>query len=274
MNGVLLLLLTGAWAWWLRHRDGGSGLLIGLAVVFKLFPLALVPYLAWRRHWRLLTALGLTALAGVGLGFLLASPEHNIYYFRDMLPHLGTGTGYRENQSLAGFTARLCNPSTADAGGGAGWCGRLLDWPLVAALLVLVLSVVARPTRSGLEFALAVAALPLMSSVTWSFHLVLLILPIALLIRRLFSGRMAPAARRALMLAWVCFSIGPAIHYFLIVHPLPSSAGIGGLLGAGVARLAAESYFLGTLVIVGSLWFAIRLDRIEARRTAALANAA
>jgi hypothetical protein len=270
MNAVLLLLLTGAWACWMRRRDGASGLLVAVAAVFKLFPLALVPYLAWRRHWRLLLALGLTGAAGIGLGFVVTSPAHNIYYFRDMLPHLAAGTGYRENQSLAGFTARLCNPSTADAGGGAGWCGRILDWPLVVALLALVLSSVARSTRSGLEFALAVAALPLISSVTWSFHLVLLILPITLLIRQVFAGAMVPPARRVLMLAWLCFSVGPAIHYFWIVHPLPYSYGILAAVGSGVTRIAAESYFLGTLVIVGSLWFAVRTEHhqlAEGRQT-------
>jgi len=33
-----------------------------------------------------------------------------------MLPHLAAGTGYRENQSLAGVAARICDPNTASAG--------------------------------------------------------------------------------------------------------------------------------------------------------------
>src|SRR5207237_9785428 len=126
-------------------------------------------YLAWRHHWRLLTALGLTTVVGLALGFVMTGVDHNIYYFRDMLPHLAAGTGYRENQSLAGFSARLCNPSTADAGGNAGWGGRLLDWPLVAGVIGLVLYETSRLSRSGLEFALAIAALPLISRVPWTF---------------------------------------------------------------------------------------------------------
>jgi hypothetical protein len=258
MNSLLLLLLTGAWAGWLRRRDLAAGILAGAAAVFKLFPLALLPYLAWRRHWRLLIGLGATAVAGLALGFVVTSPEHNIYYFRDMLPHLAAGTGFRENQSLAGVTARICQPSTAQAGGSAGWCGRLLDWPLVVALLGLVLLASAQATRSGIEFALAVAALPLVSSVTWSFHLVVLILPIALLIRHVFNGEASRLAGRALIVAWLCFSVGPAIHYLLIVHPLPHWPGVLNVVPAGVTLLLGESYFFGMLIVFGSLWVAAR----------------
>jgi hypothetical protein len=261
MNSLLLLLLTGAWAFWQRRKDVLSGVLVGIAAVFKLFPLALLPYLAWRRHWKLLGAVGVTGLFGLVLGLAVTSFDHNLYYFRDMLPHLAAGTGYRENQSLAGFTARICQPSTADAGGGAGWCGRVLDWPLVLLLLFIVLRATSRPARSGLEFALAVSTLPLISSVTWSFHLVVLILPIALLIRQAFTGAMSRAAGRFLLAAWLCFSVGPALHYLLIYHPLPHLPGILELLPMGVTRLFGEAYVIGTVIIVGSVRVALRNER-------------
>jgi hypothetical protein len=261
MNSLLLLLLTGAWACWQLRKDVLSGVLVGAAAVFKLFPLALLPYLAWRRHWKLLGAVGITGLAGLALCLAVTSFDHNLYYFRDMLPHLAAGTGYRENQSLAGFTARLCQPSTADAGGSAGWCGRALDWPLVLLLLFIVWRATSRPVRSGLEFALAVSTLPLISSVTWSFHLVVLILPIALLIRQAFSGAMSRRAGRFLLVAWLCFSVGPALHYLLIYHPLPQLPGILELLPMVVTRLFGEAYFIGTVIIVGSVWVALRNER-------------
>ena len=261
MNSLLLLLLTGAWACWQWRKDVLSGVFIGAAAVFKLFPLALLPYLAWRRHWKLLAAVGVTGLAGLLLGLAVTSVAHNLYYVREMLPHLAAGTGYRENQSLAGFTARICQPATADAGGSAGWCGRVLDWPLVLLLLFIVLRATSRPTRSGLEFALAVGSLPLISSVTWSFHLVVLILPIALLIRQAFLGAMSRRAGRFLLAAWLCFSVGPALHYLLIYHPLPPLPGILELLPLGVTRLFGEAYFIGTVTIVGSVWVALRNER-------------
>ena len=274
MNTLLLLLLTGAWASWRRRKDVLSGVLIGTAAVFKLFPLALLPYLAWRRHWKLLAAVGVTGLAGLLLGLAVTSFAHNLYYFREMLPHLAAGTGYRENQSLAGFTARICQPSTADAGGGAGWCGRALDWPLLLLLLFIVLRATSRPARSGLEFALAISALPLISSVTWSFHLVVLILPIALLIRQAFAGAMSRLAGRFLLAAWLCFSVGPALHYLLIYHPLPQLPGILELLPLGLTRLFGEAYFIGTLIVFGSVWVALRNERRLVAAAGELAPAA
>jgi Glycosyltransferase family 87 len=274
MNSLLLLLLTGAWACWQRRKDVLSGVLVGSAAVFKLFPLALLPYLAWRRHWKLLAAVAATGVAGIALGFAVTSYKHNIYYFHDMLPHLAAGTGYRENVSLAGFTARICQPSTADAGGSADWCGRALDWPLVLILLFVVLRATSRPARSGLEFALAISALPLISSVTWSFHLVVLILPMALLIRQAFSGAMSRRAARFLLAAWLCFSVGPALHYLLIYHPLPHLPGILDLLPMGVTRLFGEAYFIGTVIIVGSVWVALHNERRLEAAAGELASAA
>ena len=261
MNSFLLLLLTGAWACWLRRRDVMTGTLVGVAAIFKLFPLALLPYLVWRRHWKLVAALSLTGLGGLAVGLVVTSLDHNIYYFRDMLPHLAAGTGYRENQSLAGFTARICQPSTADAGGSAGWCGRLLDWPLILLLLAIVLRATSRAARSGLEFALAVSALPLISSVTWSFHLVILILPIGLLIRLAFTGALSRAAGRVLIAAWLCFSVLPAFHYLLIVHPLPHWPGVLDVMPMGLTRLTGEAYFIGTVIIFASVWVALRNER-------------
>jgi hypothetical protein len=271
MNSLLLLLLTAAWACWLRRRDTASGMLIGAAAVFKLFPAALLPYLAWRRHWKLLVAATATGLAGLGLGLAATSLDHNIYYFREMLPHLAAGTGYRENQSLAGVAARLCDPNTANAGGSAGWCGRLIDWPAILVLLAIVLRMTSRATRSGLEFALAVTALPLISSVTWSFPLVILILPITLLVRQAVGGTMSRPQIRALLVAWVCFSAAPAIHYLLILHPLPHLTGLLDLIPQGITRLFGEAYFIGTLIVFASVCIVLRNER--RRESAVLAPA-
>jgi hypothetical protein len=261
MNSLLLLLLAAAWACWLRRRDAATGVLIGAAAIFKLFPAALLPYLAWRRQWKVLGAAALTGLAGLALGLAVTGLDHNIYYFREMLPHLAAGTGYRENQSLAGVAARLCDPNTANAGGSAGWCGRLIDWPAILLLLAVVLRASSRATRSGLEFALAVTALPLISSVTWSFPLVVLILPITLLVRQALTGLMSRPQIRALLVAWVCFSAAPAIHYLLIVHPFPHWTGLLDLIPQSMTRLVSEAYFIGTVIVFVSVWVALRNER-------------
>lgn len=260
MNALLLLLLTAAWSAWLARRDVLGGVMTGVAAVFKLFPLALLPYLAWRRHWKVLAAMVVTGLVGILTGLFVTSLGHNIYYYREILPHLTAGTGYRENQSIAGFTARLCSPTSAEIGGGAGWCGRLLNWPLVLLVVGLVLSVTSRATRSRLEFGLAVTALPLISSITWGFHLVILVLPITLLIRQVFIGAISRAAGRIMMLAWLCVSVAPAIHYLLIFHPLPSWPGALNVVPIAITQVFANAYLIGTLLIFGSLWVAVRKE--------------
>lgn len=261
MNSLLLLLLTGAWACWRTRRDVATGVLVGAAAIFKLFPAALVPYLAWRRHWKILAALTITGFAGLALGFVVTSVDHNLYYFRQMLPHLAAGTGYRENQSIAGVAARLCDPHTAAAGGSAGWCGRAIAWPAILLLLAIVVGLTTGATRSGLELALAMTTLPMISSVTWSFPLVVLILPIALLVRQVSLGAMSRGQIRLLLIAWVCFSAAPAIHYLLIVHPLPHWTGAQDLIPQAFTRLVGEAYFIGTVIVFGSLAIALRKQR-------------
>jgi len=254
MNPVLLLLLTLGWAAWLRRRDLAAGSALGAAIAIKLIPVALVPYLLLRRHFRLLLAMTAGLAAGIALGLVVTSPAHSLHYFRDMLPHLSAGSGYRENQSLSGLASRLCAPSTAQTGGNGGWCGRLVAWPAIAAVVGLVLLAVRTPQRTSLEFGLAVAALPLVSSLTWSFHLVLLLLPIALLVHHQF--RVAALSRwrvRMLLLAWLCFSVLPGVHYLLVIHPLQPS-----LVGTIVTRVAAESYLLGTLLLFAVVWQSVR----------------
>ncbi len=254
MNPVLLLLLTLAWAAWLRHRDGTAGAAIGAAIAIKLIPVALLPYLVARRHLRLLLFAAAAMAVGLGLGLAVSSPAHTLHYFRDMLPHLSAGSGYRENESLSGLASRLCAPSTAQLGGSAGWCGRMVAWPAIAAVIGLVLWAVRLRQRSGLEFGLAVAALPLVSTLTWSFHLVLLLLPIALLVHHHFRVSALPRWRiRLLLLAWICFAVLPGVHYMLVFHPLSP-----GLWGTIVTRVVAESYLLGALLLFGAIWQTVR----------------
>lgn len=268
MNPVLLLLLTLGWAAWLRGRDLAAGSAWGAAIAIKLIPIGLVPYLLVRRQLRLLLALAAAVAIGVGFGLLVTNPSHSLHYFRDILPHLVAGSGYRENQSITGLATRLCDPRTASLGGSAGWCGRLVAWPAIAAVLALVALAVRMPGRHGLEVGLAVAVLPLVSSVTWSFHLVLLLLPIALLLHHHFRVSALPAWRvRALLLAWLCCSALPALHYALIIHPLPVGA-----WAAVASRLVGESYLAGILLLLAVIWLTVR--EAASVRTAGLANAA
>jgi hypothetical protein len=85
---------------------------------------------------------------------------------------------------------------------------------------------------------------------------------------------MSRLAGRFLLVAWLCFSVGPALHYLLIYHPLPHLPGILELVPMGLTRLFGEAYFIGTVIIVGSVWVALRKERRLESRVGAFAPAA
>ncbi len=265
MNPLMLFMVTTAWISWRSRRELACGTVLGAASVVKVIPLGLVPYLVARRHWRVLATFALIGLIGLAAGFVVTSAPHNLHYFRDILPHLGAGTGYRENSSITGVAIRLCDPVRADQGGAGGWCGHAIAWPAIGVLLALLLAVTRRDSRGDLEFALAVTLLPLVSSVTWSFHLVLLLFPIALLVRRLFEARqVSGAGLLALLVAWACFAVAPGLHFALVLHPLPSWPGLLDLFPRAVTRALAEAQLAGTLLIFGVLWTMVRQGRLPA----------
>jgi putative exporter of polyketide antibiotics len=66
---------------------------------------------------------------------------------------------------------------------------------------------------------------------------------------------------RALMVAWVCFSAAPAIHYLLILYPLPHWSGPLDVIPLGITRLVGEAYFIGTVIVFASIVVALRKER-------------
>ena len=68
MTFVLMLPFTLAWRAWRNGRWTSAGVWLGLCASIKLFLLLVVPWLAWRRKWKALAALLVTASALVALG--------------------------------------------------------------------------------------------------------------------------------------------------------------------------------------------------------------
>ncbi|HEX6211071.1 MAG TPA: glycosyltransferase family 87 protein [Methylomirabilota bacterium] len=75
MTFLLMVPFTAGWIAWRRGRWGRAGAWLGVCVSLKLFLLLLVPWLAWRRHWRALGAMAGTAAALVALGALVFGVE-------------------------------------------------------------------------------------------------------------------------------------------------------------------------------------------------------
>jgi alpha-1,2-mannosyltransferase len=84
-----------------------TGLAIALAGLFKLYPLLLLVFLVVRREWKSVawTAGWLVMLDALSVA-VLGWREH-VVYATQILPRIGGGTGWVENQTLNGFLCRL-----------------------------------------------------------------------------------------------------------------------------------------------------------------------
>ena len=104
---LLLLSMTLAFVALRAGRPALVGLTVALATLLKLFPLVLVLFLAARREWRAVawTAGGLVALDALAVA-VMGWHEH-VVYATQVLPFIGGGTGWVENQTVNGFLCRL-----------------------------------------------------------------------------------------------------------------------------------------------------------------------
>jgi len=189
VNGFLLLSLSLA-VHGLSRRDWvRAGIGVALGTLFKLIPVALLVYLAWRRQWKatgmavtLIAVLLLTAPLTLGPGALRSYARHFL-----ILGRLGTVFRTPPNQSLNGFFGRLLADLLHDQ--------MIYRIYLISAGIV-VLGTVAccwpfGPLGYGwrLEFALIVCALLLITPYTWYHQLVLLLIPFFVALDRAIARR-------------------------------------------------------------------------------------
>jgi hypothetical protein len=119
---LLALMLLGFW-WLQRGRPWAAGTMFALATAIKVFPVAVLPYLVWRRHW--IAAASLIVFTGIFL-FVVPAPvrgfERNVAelstWYRGMIGSSSEkGFGQRDeqnwswvNQSIIAVTHRLTRP--------------------------------------------------------------------------------------------------------------------------------------------------------------------
>ncbi|MGH7902657.1 MAG: glycosyltransferase 87 family protein [Candidatus Dormibacteraceae bacterium] len=172
---LLLLLLE---VLWLRSWIGGGwrgGLALGAAISLKLLQVPCLALVAWRRR----TASLVAALAMVALLSLAASPRLLPEYVLRVLPQIGGSTGWIANMAPYGTIARLIDPQSlyglvrppAWASLGAGLAGLGV---IATTWAVLPRRAGSREAR-GLEAAAAIAVVPLVSSLDWPAHMVLVL---------------------------------------------------------------------------------------------------
>ena len=179
-----------------RHdRDLVVGLLLALPMALKFYPalLLLAPILA--RRWRVVAGAALGGALLVALGALLAGPRNSWIFLTQVLPAVGGGTLYAENQTLYALFGRLLAARITPNGVGstypAGLTGTLAD---LAAVPLLIVSGVAIWRRGGgalaaaLRFVLPIPVAILIIPTAWAHYTAWALLPLALLAVALARG--------------------------------------------------------------------------------------
>ena len=260
---ILVLLVTVIWA---LERSGWSyaaGLLLGVAVTIKLFPAYLGLYYAARRQFRPIQAtavsfIAVTLLTGMVLGW---DTYHD--YICVILPHQARFRSFGYNLSIAGLWHKLFDPV-----GERGWMTPLWPNPLLArwGTILSDLGITAAVAtcayraktaeQRDLAFAVAVAAMLLVSPVTWDISLPLLLVPVAVIARNADGYLWMPAVLMAtLLIIWMpqlvltrlalggrslnvapwTFMLGaPSIKFYALL--LIFGLGVAGLWAKGVSR--------------------------------------
>jgi arabinofuranan 3-O-arabinosyltransferase len=243
---INLVLLALASVWLLAHVRGGrwwGGVALGLAVAIKPIqaPYLLLPLL--HRHWRLLAAAFVTG----GAAWAIASPGYLYEYWTRVFPSLSGGTGFRENVSIAALLERLLNP--------ASFFGQVQPLQpavrplsLLFALLVVVVTgftIWRHPGERAYEASLVIAATPLLASLVWPSHLVLLLIPLTVtLVAGLRMGNYGLVAASAA--AWLLIGPVKSLTLTLIVASVSSP---------WLLRPLAETSLLGMLILwLAAVW--------------------
>lgn len=171
-----------------RDHDLAIGLLLALPIALKFYPAALLlaPLLA--RRWRIIAGSALGGLLVVALGVLLAGPYNSRVFLMAVLPAVGGGTLYAENQTLYALFGRLLATSLSRNGVGSVYPAALTGLLADAAAVPIVLITALLAWRRGggalgmaLRFVLPIPAALLIIPTAWSHYSAWALLPLALL---------------------------------------------------------------------------------------------
>lgn len=246
---LMLLVMTGAAVFYLagtRRRAAMAGALIGLATVIKVTPLLAAPALlppGWARPgsaWRARLSEGawglaglLVAAAGLVVLMLLFVP-FTADFFTQVLPHIGGGTTVYENKSFPAFIGRIFD-LTAEVEPGWHIAGPSSAVVTLTGMLVFIGStawIAGRiAVRRGAEFQARaaafgayVAAMPIVSTITWRHHIAVNLLAMALLLPSLWPSAGAASSRAARWLLAASYPLTAVqqdfAHRLALPHPL------------------------------------------------------
>ncbi len=225
-NNLLIMFLVVSSLWtWRQGRDVAAGLLLGLAITYKVTPLLFLPYFVFKQSWKVV---GVTLLSLVLYIFILPSivlgPEFNLVcissWWKNIVAPYVTGDSVGDlhiNQSLIAVITRLLTVATGEGHYKPLVDANLVEWDrgrvvlilkLVSVGLVGLLAVLCRtkttrrddPRLLG-EFALVVLTMLFVSERSWKHHFVTLLLPFTYLCYRVGVQTLPRVTRRTIAVA-------------------------------------------------------------------------
>lgn len=252
LNGVLLALVTLAWAAERRRLYAWAGLALGLATAIKLFPGWLVLGLLLRRRWTGVIAAVAVFIALHACSWAVLGQQAYQDYIQIVQPDLQRFRFHVTNASILGFGHKLLIGNPAERSWPL-WAAPTAAWVLMGTLIVVVAVLALRAAsrhQSVRSFDVAVGinitAMLLLSPLTWD-HSLLLLLPWLAITACYLPPRIIP---------WCCFGfilLGMSldhVQYWYVQHqrrfpePLTKSA----VLVTSGHQLAMA------LPVTGSLW--------------------
>ena len=286
INLLILFLIVAMFQAWRQGHDVLAGLLLGLAISYKVTPALFIPYFVYKRSWRTVGS----ALLGLVL-FLLVVPSLivgtrfnfdclSMWWHRMLTPFLveGATSPLEINQSMVGVLTRLLTeipPGTnrydlhLDV--------NVVSWPpqvvsyLVKCITLVLVGLLAffcrtraqdrRDPRYLGEIALVVLTMLFVSERSWKHHFVTLLLPYTFLVWELYFP--GTKSRPRLVIG------GMLLLSFLFMAT--TSTELGGLFADGRGHEIAQGYgmFLwGAVVLYVAVAWRLRARRCES--TAAL----
>jgi hypothetical protein len=276
-NLLILSLVVFCLYAWRKGYDILAGLLLALAITYKVTPALFVPYFLYKKSWRTVVATGL----GIGL-FLLIVPSIvlgpgfngqclSMWWHRILSPYVaGDVVSVQEvNQSMVGTLTRLFTAAKAmdDHGyGGTHYRGNLLALsPETAALLVKAISVgfvallavfcrtkTQRRDDARLmgEFALVVLVMLFVSERSWKHHFVTLLLPYTYVVYRALVAPATKAVRfglcsalffSALLIATTSAEVGGLVTFRQPASPSSTTARLESAPKAAIGQVAGDA---------------------------------
>jgi hypothetical protein len=267
INLLVLFLIVMMFQAWRCGHDVLAGLLLGLAISYKVTPALFVPYFAYKRQWRTVgsTFLGLAVFLLV-VPSLVVGPHFNwqclqMWWHRMLTPFLveGSASPQEINQSMVGVLTRLLTEITPGTSRyDVHLDVNLVAWPpamvaylvkAVAIGLVCLLAFLCRadtrnrrdPRLLG-EVALVALTMLFVSERSWKHHFVTLLLPYTYLVWETYLARKGSGARLALVTAL-------GLSFVLIAT---TSTELGGQFADGKGHEIAQGYgmFLWAAVVL------------------------